>query len=101
MKIRQTLTFPGDPRWKFCQETIVIEFSEHLIQEDFPEATVIRIRVRKLLEDGQMVAIKTALLQAIDTGKGRLILDFTEVEYLSSAFIGTLLNLRKKLRVGG
>jgi hypothetical protein len=79
----------------------MIDPSEQLVQEDFPEATVIRIRVRKLSGDEQSTAIEAALFQFVETGKGRLILDFTAVEYLGSAAIGILITLRRRLMAGG
>ena len=79
----------------------MIDLSEQLVQEDFPEATVIRIRARMLVGDEQLTAIKAALFQFVETGKGRLILDFTAVEYLGSAAIGMLLTLRRRLMTGG
>ncbi len=79
----------------------MIELSEHLAQEDFPEATVIRIRVRQLTDYGQIQAIQTALLQLVESGTDRLILDMTEVAYLSSASLGMFINLRKRLSARG
>ena len=79
----------------------MIEPSEELVQEDLPEATVIRIRARGLHQSEQVDAIKAFLFQLVETGKDRLILDLTGVESLNSACLGMLLTLRRKLMVSG
>src|SRR4051812_43043507 len=75
--------------------------SEQMDREDFPEATVIRVRGRTLCGGDQSSAIKCVLSQLVEGGAGRVIVDLTEVEYLGSAAIGMLLTLRRKLMANG
>jgi hypothetical protein len=79
----------------------MIDPSGQPTQEDIPEATVVRIRARMLSGDEQLAAVKDVLFCLVEAGKGRLILDFTAVEYVGSAAIGMLLTLRRKLMTGG
>ena len=72
-----------------------------LVQEELAEATVIRILVPRLCEPRQLEAIHEALRRLAEVKTGRLILDMSAVEFLSSAIIGWLLKLRHQLRERG
>lgn len=75
--------------------------SEQLAREDFPEATVIRVRSRTLSGDDRSTAIECVLFRLVEEDKGRIIVDLTEVEYLGSAAIGMLMTLRRRLMANG
>jgi len=66
--------------------------------EQVGEVTVVRIGGKRLLDDVVVDRLKRNLLQvAGDAGRSRMVLDFREIEALSSSVLATLLLLRKKL----
>jgi hypothetical protein len=69
-----------------------------LVQEELVEATIIRILVPKLYEPKQLEAIHESLARLAEVKNGRLILDMSAVEFISSACIGWFLKLRQQLR---
>jgi anti-anti-sigma regulatory factor len=68
-----------------------------LTRQEHPEATVIRIGVRSLLEGEQLLAVKETVDREVEVGSRPLVLDLAAVEYLDSAAFGWLLALRGKL----
>ena len=72
-----------------------------LVQEEYPEATIIRIRARALRESEQLDAVRDRLYRLAEGVDGRLILDLSAVESLDSAWLGWLLTLRKRLMQRG
>ena len=68
-----------------------------LTREDERGTVVLTFPGPKLTEGEQIDRIKRYLYHLADDGVERLILDFQHVTFLSSAFVGVLLSLRKKL----
>jgi anti-sigma B factor antagonist len=67
---------------------------EHSLDETF-----VTINQGKLLDDECIKEIQTALLKIVDAGKhDKLLLNFSEVEFLSSSFLGTLVKVHKRIR---
>ena len=76
------------------------ESTDLVERDDLPEATVLRIGILKLSEE-QVVVVKDAVDRQTGFASDRLILDFSAVEYLSSAGLGWLIKLRKQLMKDG
>ncbi len=67
---------------------------EHSLDETF-----VTINQSKLLDDECINEIQDTLLDIVDAGKHeKLLLNFSEVEFLSSSFLGTLVKVHKKIR---
>ena len=71
--------------------------SSDFTREDEQGAVVVMFNEPKLTEREQIDRIKSHLYELADNGVERLILDFRHVTFLSSAFLGVLITLRKKL----
>jgi len=71
--------------------------------EDIGDVTVINFVDRKILDEQNIQVIGEQLFGLVDQeGKRKLLLNFGNVEYLSSAALGKLITLNKKLQgVGG
>jgi anti-sigma B factor antagonist len=71
--------------------------------EDVGGATVVSFTDRKILDEQNIQAVGEQLFGLVDEqGRKNLVLNFANVEYLSSAALGKLLTLRKKVQaVGG
>ncbi|MBI3462260.1 MAG: STAS domain-containing protein [Planctomycetes bacterium] len=65
--------------------------------------SVVRFRDAKILEDRAIHQMGTELLEVVQGKTGvRLILDFTGVKYLSSAALGKLITVRRRVdQLGG
>jgi anti-sigma B factor antagonist len=73
-----------------------------LEMEQVGEVTVVRIGGRRLLDEPTVDGVKRNLLRlADDPGRARMVLDFREVEALSSIVLAALLSLRKALQAQG
>ncbi|MER3416002.1 MAG: anti-sigma factor antagonist [Gemmataceae bacterium] len=67
--------------------------------EDIGDVTVVKFTDRKILDEQNIQAIGEQLFSLVDDqGKKRLLLDFGNVEYLSSAALGKLITLHKKIQ---
>ena len=67
---------------------------EHSLDETF-----VTINESKLLDDECIKEMQTVLLEIIDSGKhSKLLLNFSEVEFLSSSFLGTLVKVHKRMQ---
>ena len=71
--------------------------------EDIGDVTVVNFTDRKILDEQNIQAIGEQLFQLVDElGRRKVLLNFGNVEYLSSAALGKLITLNKKLaNVGG
>ena len=71
--------------------------------EDIGDVTVINFVDRKILDEQNIQVIGEQLFSLVDQdGRRKLLLNFGNVEYLSSAALGKLITLNKKLvAVGG
>jgi anti-sigma B factor antagonist len=71
--------------------------------EESGDVTVVKFTDRRILDEHNVQAIAKELSHLVeDLGRRKLLLNFTNVEYLSSAALGKLIRLNKKLKaVGG
>jgi anti-sigma B factor antagonist len=71
--------------------------------EDIGDVTVINFVDKKILDEQNIQIIGEQLFSLVDQdGRRKLLLNFKNVEYLSSAALGKLITLNKKLQaVGG
>jgi len=67
--------------------------------EEIGDVTVASFIDRKILDEGNIQIIGTQLFGLIEEdGREKIILDFTNVEYLSSAALGKLITMDKKVK---
>ena len=67
---------------------------EHSLDETF-----VTINESKLLDEECIKEIQTILLEIVDSGKhNKMLLNFSEVQFLSSSFLGTLVKVLKRIR---
>jgi anti-sigma B factor antagonist len=70
--------------------------------EDKGDVTVVRFTVKKILDEQNIQVIGEQLFGLVDElGRRKLVLDFGNVTYLSSAALGKLITLSKKLHAAG
>jgi hypothetical protein len=74
---------------------------ELLTREEHAEAIVVQIRYPLLREGDQLAAVRDALFREVEAADRPLVLDLTAVEFLTSAALGWLLTLRRKLMERG
>ena len=66
------------------------------------DATVVRFRDRRITNTPEIEQVGQELYRLVEEGvQKRLVLDFSHVEYLSSALIGKLISLNAKARARG
>ena len=66
------------------------------------DVTVVRFRDRRISNLLEIEQVGQELYRLVDEGKHkRLVLDFSDVEYLSSALIGKLISLNAKVQARG
>ena len=66
--------------------------------EQIGDIAVVHFLDKRILDEPTIQAIAEQLFSLVDdSGKKQLILNFSNVEYLSSAALGKLINLHKKL----
>ncbi len=67
---------------------------EHSLDETF-----VTINEPRLLDEEIIKEIQAILLGIVDSGKhNKMLLNFSEVEFLSSSFLGTLIKVLKRIR---
>jgi len=64
--------------------------------EEVGAVTVVRLLEKKILDEANIEALGQELYALVD-GRRKLILEFSDVEYLSSAALGKLITLHKKV----
>src|SRR4051794_13706029 len=70
--------------------------------EDCGEVTVVNFIDRKILDEQNIQKIGEDLFSLVDElGRKKILLNFTNVEYLSSAALGKFITLNKKVQSGG
>lgn len=70
--------------------------------EDIGDVTVVNFTDRKILDEQNIQTIGEQLFSLVDElGRRKLLLNFGNVEYLSSAALGKLITLNKKLQSAG
>ena len=69
-----------------------------LVVSDMGDVTVVNFTEKKILDEPNIQAIGEQLFSLVeDSGKKKLLLNFGRVEYLSSAALGKLITLNKKV----
>ncbi|MFK7777436.1 MAG: STAS domain-containing protein [Gimesia sp.] len=67
--------------------------------EEVADVTVAKFIDKKILDEGNIQIIGTQLFGLVDEdGRKKILLDFSNVEYLSSAALGKLITLDKKVK---
>src|ERR1700756_3944579 len=70
--------------------------------EDIGDVTVVNFVDRKILDEQNIQIIGEQLFSLVDeVGRRKLLLNFGNVEYLSSAALGKLITLNKKVQSAG
>ena len=70
--------------------------------EDIGDVTVVSFTDRKILDEQNIQVIGEQLFGLVDeSGRKRLLLNFGNVEYMSSAALGKLITLNKKVQAAG
>jgi anti-sigma B factor antagonist len=70
--------------------------------EERGEVTVVRFVDRKILDESNIQELGVELFQLVETeNRKNLLLDFANVEFLSSAALGKLITLDKKVKLHG
>src|SRR5207248_7092431 len=70
--------------------------------EDIGDVTVVNFTDRKILDEQNIQAIGEQLFSLVDeAGRRKILLNFGNVEYLSSAALAKLITLNKKLQQAG
>ena len=65
--------------------------------EEINGVTVARLLEKKILDEANIEALGQELFALVDKdGRKKIVLDFTHVEYLSSAALGKLITMHKK-----
>jgi anti-anti-sigma regulatory factor len=79
----------------------MVEHAEVVSRDDDPDAIVLTVRARNLTEgSAELAALRGALSAAADGGRP-VVLDLHAVEFLSSACLGTLIAVRRRLMHAG
>jgi anti-sigma B factor antagonist len=66
------------------------------------EVSVVRFRDHKIIEDVNIQELGQEMFRLVEAdGRDRLLLDFSSVEFLSSAALGKLITLDKKMKAHG
>jgi anti-sigma B factor antagonist len=67
--------------------------------EDVGDITIAKFIDRKILDENNIQIIGNQLFGMIDEeGRNKIVLDFSNVEYLSSAALGKLITMEKKVK---
>jgi anti-sigma B factor antagonist len=66
--------------------------------EEIGDVTVVNFLDRKILDEQNIQVIGDQLFSLVEEGRKKMLLNFANVEYLSSAALGKLITLNKKLQ---
>jgi anti-sigma B factor antagonist len=70
--------------------------------EDIGDVTVVSFTDKKILDEQNIQVIGEQLFGLVDdSGRQKLLLNFSKVEYMSSAALGKLITLNKKVQAAG
>jgi anti-sigma B factor antagonist len=70
--------------------------------EDIGDVTVVNFTSKKLIDEQTIQSIGEELFSLVDEpGRRKIMLNFGNVEYISSAAIGTFITLNKKVNAAG
>ncbi|MEN6452602.1 MAG: STAS domain-containing protein [Thermoguttaceae bacterium] len=74
----------------------------HLDVSQVGDVTVVRFLDRKIIEDVNIQELGQEMFRLVEAeGRERLLLDFSSVDFLSSAALGKLITLDKKMKAHG
>ena len=74
----------------------------HLDVSEVGDVSVVRFRDHKIIEDINIQELGQEMFRLVEAdGRDRLLLDFASVEFLSSAALGKLITLDKKMKAHG
>jgi anti-anti-sigma factor len=86
----------------FSQGTFLMAQYRRLTMSDVGDVTVVRFVDRKILDELNIQELGQELFQLVEEDKKtRLLLNFQQVEFLSSAALGKLITLDKKVKAHG
>lgn len=76
---------------------------QRLVVEDIGDITVVNFTDKKIIDEQNIVMIGDDLFRLVDElGRRKLLLNFANVEFMSSAALGKLIRLHQRLtQVGG
>lgn len=70
--------------------------------EEVNDVTIARFTDKKILDESNIQIIGNQLFNLVDDDhRQKIVLDFTNVEYLSSAALGKLITMEKKVKAAG
>jgi anti-sigma B factor antagonist len=76
--------------------------NRRLDMDEVKDVTVARFTDKKILDESNIQIIGNQLFSLVDEDhRQKIVLDFTNVEYLSSAALGKLITLDKKVKASG
>jgi len=92
---------PGSSDFKFGRATMAAG-TRKIEVEEVNDVTVAKFTDKKILDEGNIQLIGNQLFALVDEDrKKKIVLDFSNVEYLSSAALGKLITLDKKAKAAG
>jgi anti-sigma B factor antagonist len=75
---------------------------QHLDVVEVGDVAVVRFRENKIVEDINIQELGQEMFRLVEVdGRDRLLLDFSAVDFLSSAALGKLITLDKKMKAHG
>ena len=77
------------------------EESPRLIVSEQAGVTLVKLAERKILDEMSIAQIGEELLALVEGDKPKLVLDFASVAHMSSAALGMLITLHKRVRERG
>ncbi len=67
------------------------------VEKTTTDIYILKLLTAKILDELQIKEMEGKILSLIDSGSRKLILDFSNVEYLSSSVLGMLITIKKRL----
>jgi anti-sigma B factor antagonist len=87
---------------RFCSGSFSMSAYRRLDVNEVGDVTVVRFRDHKIIEDVNIQELGQEMFRLVETdGRQRLLLDFSSVDFLSSAALGKLITLDKKMKAHG
>ena len=65
---------------------------------DVGDVTVVQFVDRKILDESNIQEMGREMFSLVDDNRGKIVLNFTNVEFLSSAALGKLITMDKKVK---
>jgi anti-sigma B factor antagonist len=87
---------------RIAPRSIVMTAYRHIDLTQVGDVTVVRFRDRKIIEDINIQELGAELVALVEAdGRDKLLLNFASVDFLSSAALGKLITLDKKMKAHG